>query len=97
MTSKVEEVARAIFETWAADGETEASWDDLLKMQTKDGYQAGKNIYALALKEARAAIKAMRDLNDAMLKEAEQCGVYMPDFKEAWPNVIDAALGEEGR
>jgi hypothetical protein len=55
----LERVARAIFETWAAEGNSDVTWAELLKMRDGDGYQEGKRMYALAIKEARAAIEAM--------------------------------------
>jgi hypothetical protein len=83
----VERVARAIYETWAADGNSEATWDELLRMQKLDGYPTAKTMYALAFKEARAAIEAMRKPTGAMedmMEGSRDSG--------GWASGIDAAL-----
>ena len=102
--SKIEEVAKAIYETWAADGNSEATWDELLRMQKQDGYPTAKTMYALAFKEARAAIEAMRTPSIFMLRRADnaiisderfESGPYESD-KFTWETMIDAALSEKG-
>lgn len=89
--SMVERVARAIFETWAADGNSDATWEELLLMQTKDGYAEGKKIYGLALKEARAAIDAMYEPTDAMI----DAGQWQVDPVSLYKSFVTAALNEQ--
>jgi hypothetical protein len=104
MSEMIERVARAIFETWAADGNSDVTWAELLKMRDGDGYQEGKRMYALAIKEARAAIEAMREPTKPMVDAAVRDTLEGPGISafRNWPDreayryglMIDAALSE---
>ncbi len=71
MTTMIERVARAIYETWKAAGSTTVTWEELLQMQEEDGYLAANKMYALALAEARAALEAMKEPTEAMEEAAD--------------------------
>ena len=100
--SKVEEVARAIFEAWREAENAEATWEDALK-----GHAAGEAEYPnffrtveLARKEARAAIEAMRTPTEAMriAGDAKLCTCTGCDCDESliYGAMISQALNEEG-
>jgi hypothetical protein len=59
--TKVEKVARAIFETWAASTGGEGTWDEAVKAHGfgRAEYPAAFDIVELGRAEARAAIEAM--------------------------------------
>lgn len=80
----VERVARRIFETWAAAGNSDATWDELVRMQPGDGYAAAKGIYELALKEAEAAISevyaALDEPNNEMIG-----ALWSANASRGWP------------
>lgn len=81
--SKVEEVARAIYED--RNGHGCKPWGHLTKSH-RFPYLA----------DARAAIKAMREPTESMLKNAHK-GYCFGRPLETYHEMIDAALREEGR
>ena len=83
MTSKVEEVARAIYE--GRNGHGCKPWARLPKDHQKP-----------YLFDAHAAIKAMREPNAVMIEAMDDhAGTIAPQY--AYEAAIDAALSEEGR
>lgn len=89
MSSKVEEVARAIREASPSAGRG----DSHLRSQMLSE--------AACLDLARAAIEAMRSMTEpmriaALRTELPEAG-EPPLYEKCWLNMIDAALREEGR
>ena len=89
--SKVEEVARAIYE--GRNGHGCKAWSRLSK--------AHQEPY---LSDARAAIKAMREVDNEVLEAmwhamfvGEFTAHELPMLGAGWEAAIDAALSEEGR
>lgn len=93
MTSKVEEVARAI-DPMAAK---------VADMLIAKGLSRNAVLSILPMEKARAAIKAMREPTEAMCvegwKKADERDAILGNGEIAmvYTNMIDAALGEEGR
>ena len=85
--SRIERVARAIYAEWARDSGKAESWEDLVCL--------GHSFVELAHKEARAAIKAMGNPNDAMVDAAGGELVPAGDFIPAYCAAIGAALNEQ--
>lgn len=101
----IEKVARAIFETWRDENKSDATWEELLSMQRRDGYMEGKKIYDLASKEAKAAIStildALQEPTEGMILSYEE---YMNETKifsrphgaHVWRALLNASpLGEQ--
>ena len=55
---EIEAVARAIFETWKRRRGSDGTWDEL-KALAKQKAPASSEMYALAVEEAQAAIRAL--------------------------------------
>lgn len=64
--NKIEQVARAIYETWARSRGIDVGWDEVQGMSETEGFPSGKAVHQLAMDEARAAIEAMREPTEAM-------------------------------
>jgi hypothetical protein len=80
MTTKLEEVARAI--ALAGNGGT---WDDWYNEDQKEFHR----------KRAKAAIEAMREPTDRMVNACEAFEDFEQQARN-WRTMIDAALNEEG-
>lgn len=91
--SKVEEVARAIFTTWADENGVSETWEEIVEL--------GHPYVDLAYAEARAAIEAMREPTVAMhmaavagytARDGRCRPAALRDAYDAW---IGAALYEQ--
>lgn len=98
--SMIERVARAIYETWAQEKGAEADWPlvcEAAATTNEQEFPLLHETYSLALKEARAAIEAMREPTDAMADTAwAEIGEHGDaDVAVIYANMIDAALNEQ--
>lgn len=92
--SKIEEVAKAIYDTWAQKKGAEADWQlvcDAAATTSEKEFPALHETYNLAFKEARAAIEAMREPTDAMV----DAGQWQIDPVSLYQSFINAALLEQ--
>jgi len=97
-------MARAIFEAWRDENKSDATWDELLSMQARDGYMDGKKIYALAFKEAQAAIStilaALQEPTEGMEKAHDMAHAraepIFANTADVWRAMLNASqLGEQ--
>lgn len=108
--SKVEEVAKAIFEAWAKEEGSDATWSEVCEMVGQDGYVNAKKWHRMAFAEARAAIRAMRGPTKAMKEagfdavlgsvDALPCGpieIQSDAGSYTWHAMIDEALREDAQ
>lgn len=91
--SMVEKVARAIYETWAQEKGAEADWPlvcEAVATTNEQEFPLLHETYSLALKEARAAIEAMRAVPEHLAADLRLEGQHIA----AYHDIIDAALNE---
>lgn len=105
MTSKIEEVARAIYDEQREHEGVSITWEEAIS-----GEFEFPNYFLRVLRcraEARAAIKAMREPTEAMMGvgglkcetlmfDGEGSGVIFTDMGVVFAAMIEAALQEEG-
>lgn len=100
--TKIEQVARAVYASndwWrivAADDDGKGRYRDLTgsRMRAVEWFELDADERKQRLRDARAAIEAMREPTEAMLKTCGngECAKWVPG---AWGLLLDAALKEE--